>query len=150
MPRLSFSMAPGGPPIVDVTLLPSDGLKQWLAQNGRSPAIPISIAMLVDTGSDVTLVTDGRIALWGVPSGGSGHKLRTVAGVVRVPAVEIDIEFFDVQGKRATSIDRVLVGAVPNRPWAGRPYQGVIGRDVLDHMKLFTYGGSPRTCAVDI
>lgn len=148
MPRLSFTMVPGGPPIVDVTLLPSDHLKHWLTQNGRSHAAPVNIAMLVDTGSDVTMVTEGRIAMWRVPHGG-GHKLRTVAGVVTVPAYEIDIEFFDAYGKKATSVDRVMVGAAQGRPWAGRPYQGVIGRDVLDQLQLFTYGGSPRSCSVD-
>lgn len=149
MPRLTFNVAPGGPPLVDVTLEPSLSLKQWLAQNGHRPAIPITLSMLVDTGSDVTIVTGGRIAMWGVPPG-SGHKLRTVAGVITVPAVEIDVVFFDARGQQAASVGRVLVGAAPGRPWAGRPYQGVIGRDVLDRMQLFTYGGSPRICAVDV
>jgi hypothetical protein len=148
MPRLTFRVVPGGPPVVDVTLEPSDSLKQWLAQNGSRPAIPVNMAMLVDTGSDVTQVTGERVAMWGVPPGG-GHKLRTVAGVVKVPAIELDIVFFDTRGQKAMSIDRVLVGAPSKRPWAGRPYQGVIGRDVLDRLLLFTYGGSQRACSVD-
>ena len=148
MPRLSFAMVPGGPPVVDVTLLPSPRLRQWLASGGNSPAVPVNVRMLVDTGSDVTLVTESRIGIWGVPPG-SGHKLRTIAGVTTVAAYELDIEFFDSYGQRAMSIDRVLVGAAPGRPWAGRPYQGVIGRDVLDQIQLFTYGGSPRACSVD-
>lgn len=150
MPRLKFPIAAGGAPVVDVSLEPSLAMKQWLSRNGGSPMLAANISLLVETGSEATVVPGSRIVNWGLPPPVSGFTLLTVAGKSRVPAVELDIHFFDDKGCPATSIARVLVGLASGRPWpSGHPYQGVLGRDVLDRLQMFSYGGSPKACYVD-
>lgn len=112
------------------------------------PALFSAIRFLIDSGSEVSAVTDSLLVA-NMPERGF-HKLNTLGGTVQLPAFEVDLTFLDHTGPATLHVDRVLIGAVPGRPWRGHPYHGIIGRDVLDRLDVFEYRGLSNGCALEL
>ena len=147
MPLTAFPKSALGA-IVDVTLLPSS--RQRLSPAGlRHPPVAIHLKMLIDTGADNTAVDSKQIdAAWKLTPR-TYYLSQSMGSQNRVSMFDLDLAILDGQGTGSTfwRHDPLLIACRSNDPFAGLPFNGVIGRDVLD-LGLLIYDGANSRCTL--
>jgi hypothetical protein len=102
--------------------------------------------MLVDTGAEHSAVDESKVAGWSLyPS--TFSLSQTLNGLSKVRIFESAITIFEPYGQFSWEVDGLLVSARPGSPFSGLPYEGLIGRDLLDR-GFFVYGGASHRCAI--
>ncbi len=102
--------------------------------------------MLVDTGAYESVLDEHMILDWGLVYTGSGWA-GTISGTKPIRSYEIKLTIRDGGGLALLAIDPLTVGARQS-PFAGLPYRGLLGRDVLSRC-LFTYDGPGHQCTLE-
>jgi hypothetical protein len=142
MPILTFAKSALGA-VVDVRLLPSHA--QLTAQAGVV-ATPADFKMLIDSGAEHTAVDESKIVPWNLYPA-TFYLSQTLGSRNTVQVYELAITILGQNGHFAWAIDALRVTARTNSPFTGLPYEGVIGRDVLDR-GLFVYDGISSRCTI--
>lgn len=143
MPVLTFAKSALGA-IVDVSLSPSTRLQKVHAGNAWPP---VTLHMLIDTGAEATAVDHDLIASWQLQPH-SFVLLQSSGGINRTPKLDLALTILSPSGASWHVHDGLLVTAHRTRPYAGLPYGGVLGRDVLDRGR-FTYDGRAHRCELE-
>lgn len=132
--------------IVNVTVDPS---ADAAAAAGPSASGSIAVKMLLDTGAEQTALDESRIAQWGLFYVSAGF-VNTMTGTkpVRLYELQLKLRAPDApDSDDSWTVGPLVVMARPS--FEGRPYAGVIGRDVLDRA-VFTYDGPAHRCTIEI
>jgi hypothetical protein len=146
MPYLTFPKSPLGA-IVDVSLLPSS---RKAAVRAGSPTLQAAtFRMLIDSGADRTGVDASIIAPWGLRR----SSFYLSGGINGGPPSQVDVYdlSLSIMGMGGAGLfykfDPQPIGERKGSPFNGLPFDGVIGRDVLDK-GLFVYDGYHSHCVL--
>jgi hypothetical protein len=129
--------------IVDVTIQPS---ADAVAATGRPAPAPIKVKMLLDTGADQTALDEGQITQWGLIYVSMAF-IGTMNGTRPARSYELQLQLSAPGAKEAWAVGPLIVMSRPS--FAGLPYVGLIGRDILDRV-VFTYDGPAHRCAIEV
>ena len=144
MPALTFAKSPLGA-IVDVSLLPSH--RQSKVRPTLQGLQPESFRMLVDTGAENTAVDASKIAAWSLHRA-TFYTSQSMGSANVVDVYDLSLSIMGSNGQGLFwKLDPLRVSERRNSPFAGLPYAGVIGRDVLDK-GLFVYDGYHAHCVL--
>lgn len=147
MPAIAFPKSALGA-IVDVVLLPSS--RHRLSPVGlQHPPAPIQLKMLLDTGAENTSVDSKQIdAAWNLTPR-KFYLSQSMGSLNKVAQFDLDLVILHGQQGPGPfwSHDPLLIACRTNDPFNGLPYNGVIGRDVLDRGLLF-YDGINGRCTL--
>lgn len=146
MLTLRFSKSQLGP-IVDVRIEPSADASAQISAAGRTAQVPIAVRMLIDTGAEQTAIDEDKISHWGLFYVSAGF-VATMAGSKPVRSYDLQIQLSAPGAASPWLVGPVVVMARP-LAFEGRPYAGVIGRDVLDRA-VFTYNGPKHYCTIEV
>ena len=141
MPVLKFRKSQLGP-IVDVTARPSKQGSEQLALRGIKESSPVRLKMLVDTGADTCAVEEELAASFQLPYVSAAFAM-SFGKSLPIRRYELSLTLIDTQGV-SWEAPSVIVIARPI-PFEGRPYRGLIGRDILDQA-LFVCDGPAHSC----
>lgn len=134
-------------PIVDVQIEPSTEAAAQISASGRAAPTPLALRMLIDTGAEQTAIDEDKISHWGLFYVSAGF-VATMAGSKPVRSYDLQIQLTTPGAVRPWLVGPVIVMARP-LAFEGRPYAGVIGREVLDRA-VFTYNGPGHHCTLEI
>ncbi|MES2889737.1 MAG: retroviral-like aspartic protease family protein [Pseudomonadota bacterium] len=122
-------------------MLPSTDQSFTLARDGKQPAHSVTLKMLIDTGADHTSVVEDEIVRFGLLPR-SFVQTRSVGGVTQHRVYELSVRLGEIQ-----AFDPIMITARSKTLFQGTPYQGLLGRDVLDR-GLFIYNGASSQCTL--
>lgn len=146
MPVLTFTKSAAHGPLVKVTLQPSLAGAKTLSRLNLPTVTPITVDMLLDTGADSTFVDEDLISPWNLPYANYGTA-RSINGAARVMVYELSLHVHGSKGQLPWHSPAVMVHAMGNQPFAGQPYVGLVGRDMLDRT-VFIYNGPCSECTL--
>ncbi len=144
MPVLTFSKSQLGP-ILEVSVWPgAEALKQ-LKLAGQPVPQPTQLKMLVDSGSEGSVVDESLIRPWNTPYVSLAWA-ATITGRKPIQQYEVALSIRGQAGQTAWDIPSLLVCSRQS-PFTGMPYQGLIGRDILDRA-VFVFNGPAHHCTL--
>jgi len=144
MPVLTFSKSQLGP-ILEVSVWPGTEAANQLRHAGKDVPQPSQLMMLVDSGSEGSVIDESLIRPWNTPYVSSAWA-ATIAGRKPVQQYEVALSIRGQPGQPAWNIPSLLVSARQS-PFTGMPYLGLIGRDILDRA-VFVFNGPAHHCTL--
>ena len=145
MPILRFPKSTLGH-IIEVVAAPAP---EWLAklnQIGRQHPSPASFKMLIDTGADESAMDEDLLTGMGLAYASAGW-IGTLNGTKPARKYEISLTLYDAQKKLQWTTAPLSVVA-RQQPFEGRPFRGLIGRDILDQA-ILTCDGPGHKCSLE-
>jgi hypothetical protein len=140
MPILTFPFGTDGP-TVDV-LIGVNPARANAYQMAKAPIpAPVSARMLIDTGSNATMVEAGLLAQLRLPTSGQVPVYTPSTGTTPVRRPRFDVSLTLLHPLLPFTIDTFSIVRCP--PFGGT-IQGLLGRDVLAHC-LLVYNGPAVT-----
>lgn len=141
MPHIAARFNSSGP-ILDVWLAVSAPRRRVMVANGKHPASAMKLQFIIDTGADTSMVADQHMRSLGIGPRGS-REILTATSEARPTACDT----YDVELSLKTLGDAPFV--MPALEILGRPLfnlsvDGMLGRDVLDHLVLMVDGPRRR------
>jgi hypothetical protein len=146
MPILRFPKSTLGP-IIEAVAAPTP---EWLVELNkirRQHPSPASFKMLIDTGADESALDEDLLTGMGLVYTSSGW-VRTLNGTKPVRRYDVTLTLYDAQ-KRESWTTSSLVVVARQQPFEGRPFHGLIGRDILDQAVL-TCDGPGHRCSLEL
>lgn len=136
MPHITGSYGSSGA-IIDVEVGVCGPRRRLLLSMGLEVPPPVRLALLIDTGADTTMVSEQAMRTLQIPARG----VRSIVGATTLIA-PTDCDTHDVELRITTPGEEPLVVPaieVLSRPFFNISNEGLLGRDVLDRLKL-TFG----------
>lgn len=129
--------------LIDVSVGLVDARRRVLQREGRECPPPVQVKLLIDTGASTSLIDEGVMrTLQLTPTSATSYHSSSTGGVPQ------DCDMYDVQlflGGMATSnnlqIDPIPVMA---NSFINQPFDGLLGRDVLNRIRL-SWNGPARS-----
>jgi hypothetical protein len=139
MPNLTLSLA-NGEPIVDVQISATAlYANATLRLRGLPAPRPIDERFLIDTGASHSLIAAGALKPMGLPHSGS-VVANTAIGSRRLPKYDVSLLIKGTSAGQGWQLAAISMTAADDAAFAGKPYRGLIGRDVLN-LGLMIYNG---------
>lgn len=133
MPSLRGSYSESGA-IIDVHIGVSEPRRRLLSKHGGELPPIQRVPFLIDTGAQGTVVSEQLMRILGIPVRGSRNIVGVTTHIDPTPCDTHDIEFqIKTPGGQHFVIPALEVVV---RPFFNCPIEGLIGRDVLDRLKL--------------
>lgn len=143
MPILSFPKSQLGA-IIDVVARPSAAGLEELRRAGLPAPKPVNLKMLVDSGSDTSAMEEALATSFGLPYVSAAFAM-TFNKSRPIRRYELALSLSGTNGV-TWDAPPVIVIARPEA-FDGTPYQGLVGRDLLDQA-LFIYNGPGHHCTL--
>ena len=144
---LTKPIDPAGP-LVTVRIAITFAHEQLLIGKGDPVPFPVGDEALLDTGTSMTVISDGITRVLALPLRGARAVRSSLTGSQSRSAGVFEVRLAIMVGPTVlhewTKVP-VLEAAFPARG----PYHVIIGRDLLDDC-VFTYDGKRRTFTLDI
>jgi Aspartyl protease len=129
-------------PILDVTVSPSQAGIEQLNKSGIGTPPPVRVKMLVDTGADTCAIEEELATSFQLPYVSAAFAM-SFGKSVPIRRYELSLTLTGTNG--VSWVAPAVVVVARSAPFAGRPFRGLIGRDVLDQA-IFTCNGPAHQC----
>ena len=145
MPILRFPKSTLGP-IIEAIVAPTPGWLTELDKAGLQHPSPASLKMLIDTGADESALDEDLLSGMGLAYAGGGW-VGTLSGTKPVRKYEVSLTLYGAQKVEHWTRSPLVVVA-RQQPFQGRPFHGLIGRDILDQA-ILTCDGPGHRCSLE-
>jgi hypothetical protein len=120
--------------VIEVHVGISELRRRVLKQNKLTPPSPIPVLFLVDTGASCSWIDDMHMRSLGLDprSWEEVHTVQSKGVPIDFPAYEVSL----VVGGLATANTRRFELLIGGQSFINQPFDGLLGRDVLNHCRL--------------
>jgi Aspartyl protease len=134
-------------PILDIFITVSEPRRVAMRALGITPSPEMRLAFIIDTGADSTMVNEQHMRTLGIDARGTTQILTSTSDEKPTDCNTYDVSF-TLRTVGGVVVLALLAVEVIGRPLFNHSIDGMIGRDVLDKIKL-TIDGPHRQFRID-